>query len=157
MNWLGLLAAGFVATVLLTTILSAASALGWTRIDIPFILGTTFTANRTRAQWTGWIIHFVMGLGFAIAYGAILTALPGNRIGLGALLGLAHALLVGTVLLNGILPAIHPRMGSPLSAADSSPLLESPGFMLLNYGRTTPVVTIVAHLVYGVILGWLGA
>jgi uncharacterized membrane protein YagU involved in acid resistance len=157
MNWLGLLAAGFVATVLLTTILSAASALGWTRIDIPFILGTAFTASRTRAQWVGWIIHFVMGLGFAIGYGAILTALPGNRIGLGALLGLAHALLVGTVLLNGILPAIHPRMGSTLSAADSSPLLESPGFMLLNYGRTTPVVTIVAHLVYGVILGWLGA
>jgi hypothetical protein len=26
--------------------------------------------------------------------------------------------------------------------------------MLLNYGRTTPAVTIVAHLAYGAIVGW---
>jgi hypothetical protein len=31
--------------------------------------------------------------------------------------------------------------------------LEPPGFMALNYGRQTPLITILAHLVYGGILG----
>jgi hypothetical protein len=31
--------------------------------------------------------------------------------------------------------------------------LEPPGFMALNYGRRTPITVIVAHLLYGVILG----
>jgi hypothetical protein len=54
---------------------------------------------------------------------------------------------------NVLLPAIHPRMGTPFSAADTAPLLESPGFMLLNYGRGTPLVTVLAHLAYGAIVG----
>ena len=44
-------------------------------------------------------------------------------------------------------------MGTSINAADSSPLLEPPGFMLLNYGRATPMVTILAHLAYGAIVG----
>ena len=44
-------------------------------------------------------------------------------------------------------------MGSPVSAADSSPLLEAPGFMMLNYGTGTPLVSLVAHLAYGAIVG----
>jgi hypothetical protein len=44
-------------------------------------------------------------------------------------------------------------MGTPFSAADAAPLLESPGFMLLNYGRGTPLVTVLAHLAYGAIVG----
>jgi hypothetical protein len=31
--------------------------------------------------------------------------------------------------------------------------LEPPGFMALNYGRRTPITVILAHLVYGGILG----
>jgi hypothetical protein len=31
--------------------------------------------------------------------------------------------------------------------------LEPPGFMALNYGRQTPVISLVAHVLYGVILG----
>ena len=40
-----------------------------------------------------------------------------------------------------------------LAAADASPLLEPPGFLLVNYGASTPVVMLVAHLVYGAIVG----
>jgi hypothetical protein len=72
---------------------------------------------------------------------------------LGALFGLLHALFAGTTLVNVLLPVVHPRMGTPVSASTSSPLLESPGFMLLNYGRATPVVTVLSHLVYGAIVG----
>jgi hypothetical protein len=31
--------------------------------------------------------------------------------------------------------------------------LGSPGFMALNYGRRTPITVILAHLLYGAILG----
>jgi hypothetical protein len=44
-------------------------------------------------------------------------------------------------------------MGTTTSAADSTPLLEPPGFMLLNYGRPTPVLTLLGHMAYGAIIG----
>jgi hypothetical protein len=72
---------------------------------------------------------------------------------LGALLGLVHAFFAGTVVVNVLLPLVHPRMGSAFDAAPVTPLLEPPGFMLLNYGRQTPVATVVAHVAYGSIVG----
>ena len=45
---------------------------------------------------------------------------------LGALFGLLHGIVSCTALVNVLLPVVHPRMGSALSAADSSPLLEPP-------------------------------
>jgi hypothetical protein len=64
----------------------------------------------------------------------------------------AHALFAGTALVNILLPAVHPRMGSGVDAAGSTPLLEPPGFLLLNYGRQTAAATIVAHVAYGAIV-----
>ena len=52
-----------------------------------------------------------------------------------------------------LLPLVHPRMGTSFSAADSAPLLEPPGFMLLNYGASTPLVMLVTHVIYGAIVG----
>jgi hypothetical protein len=69
------------------------------------------------------------------------------------LLGLLHGIVSATALVNVLLPAVHPRMGSPLSAADSSPVLEPPGFLLRNYGRGTPIATLLAHVAYGAIVG----
>jgi hypothetical protein len=36
----GAIVGGFLGTVVLTTILRGASELGWTRMDLPFLLGT---------------------------------------------------------------------------------------------------------------------
>lgn len=44
-------------------------------------------------------------------------------------------------------------MATPFSAAGSTPLLEPPGFLLLNYGASTPTVMIIVHVVYGAIVG----
>jgi hypothetical protein len=147
------LAGGFAGTLVLTTALTAASALHLTRMDIPFLLGTAFTANRTRARVLGYALHFVAGLIFALIYFALFAALGRAGWALGMVFGFVHALFAGTALVNVLLPAIHPRMGTPFSAADTAPLLESPGFMLLNYGRGTPIVTVLAHLAYGAIVG----
>jgi hypothetical protein len=146
-------AGGFAGTLVLTTALTAASALRLTRMDIPFLLGTTVTDNRSRARVIGYLLHFVAGVLFALVYLALFQALGRGGWALGMAFGLVHALFAGTALVNILLPAIHPRMGTPFSAADSAPLLEPPGFMLLNYGRGTPIVTVLAHLAYGAIVG----
>ncbi len=46
----GALAGGFVGTLVLTTGMRAATELRLTRIDLPFLLGTAFSADRVRAQ-----------------------------------------------------------------------------------------------------------
>jgi hypothetical protein len=147
------LVGGFAGTLILTTTLAVASRLRLTRMDIPFLLGTAVTDDRSRARVAGYALHAVAGLVFALVYAAVFGALGRAGWALGMLFGLVHALFAGTTLVNVLLPAVHPRMGTPDSAASSSPLLEPPGFMLLNYGRATPVVTIVAHLAYGAIVG----
>jgi hypothetical protein len=149
----GALAGGFVGTVVLTTALSAASEFGLTRMDLPFLLGTIVSSDRSRAKALGYAMHFATGQAFALIYLAIFTAIGHSGWGLGAVLGLLHGLFAGTALVNVLLPVIHPRMGTPLSAAADRPLLEAPGFMLLNYGRRTPLATVLAHVAYGTIVG----
>jgi hypothetical protein len=68
-----------------------------------------------------------------------------------------HASVVGGALANLLLPAVHPRMGTPWTDAEETPLLEPPGFMLANYGRSTMSVTLVLHLAYGAIVGTFAA
>lgn len=147
------LVGGFVATLVLTATLGGASELRLTRMDLPFLLGTAITEDRMRAKVVGYGLHFVAGLGFALLYDVGFVVLGHAGWIPGLAFGGVHALFVGTVLVNVLLPAVHPRMGSPFTAADASPLLEAPGFMMLNYGRATPVVTVVAHLAYGAIIG----
>jgi hypothetical protein len=151
----GAIVGGLAGTVVLTTILRAASELGLTRMDIPFLLGTALTEDRVRAKAIGYALHFVFGLLFALAYYAIFRVIDRSGFLLGAGFGVVHALFAGTALVNVLLPAVHPRMGSGFDAAGATPLLEPPGFLLLNYGRQTALVTVLAHIAYGAIVGGL--
>ena len=153
MSLWGAIAGGFVGTLVLTTALRAANELGLSRMDLPFLLGTVFSADRVRAKALGYALHFLAGLVFALIYLAVFSAIDSSGFALGALFGLLHGLFSGTALVNIVLPVVHPRMGTPLSAADSQPLLEAPGFLMLNYGRRTPLVSVAAHVAYGAIVG----
>ena len=90
-------AGGFVGTMVLTTALSAAGELGLTRMDLPFLLGTMVSSNRSRAKALGYAMHFVVGQLFALVYFGIFTAIGHSGWWLGAALGLAH----------GVSPAQH--------------------------------------------------
>jgi hypothetical protein len=149
----GALVGGFLGTIVLTTILRGASELRLTRIDLPFLLGTALTTDRTRAKAAGYALHFAFGLLFALAYAAVFAVADRAGVAFGASLGFVHAVFAGTALVNVLLPVVHPRMGTGFDAAGATPLLEPPGFMLVNYGRRTPVAMIVAHLLYGAIVG----
>ena len=146
-------AGGFAGTLVLTTALRAGNELGLTRMDLPFLLGTAFTGDRTRAKALGYLLHFLVGLGFALIYYAIFLAIGHSGWWLGAVFGLVHGLFSGTALVGVLLPLIHPRMGTPSTAAPSVALLEPPGFMMLNYGAQTPLVSLAAHVAYGALAG----
>src|ERR1044072_4811584 len=137
---------GIVGTLVLTTGLRAANELGFTRVDLPFLLGTAVTSDRARAKALGYLMHLAAGEVFAVVYFAIFTAIGTGGWVLGALFGLLHGIVSATALVNVLLPAVHPRMGSPLSAAGSSPLLEPPGFLMRNYGSRTTIEALVTHL-----------
>ena len=149
----GAIAGGFAGTLVLTTALRAANELNLTRMDLPFLLGTAFSADRTRAKALGYVLHFLAGLLFALIYWATFHAIGHSGWALGATFGLAHGLFSGTALVDTLLPLIHPWMGKPSTAATSVALLEPPGFMMANYGIQTPLVSLAAHIGYGSVVG----
>ena len=149
----GALAGGFAGTLVLTTILRAGSEARLTRMDLPFLLGTAVTTDRPRAKVFGYLAHFGFGLIFSLIYFGLFEAIGRSGWALGAVFGLVHGVFSATALVNILLPAVHPRMGTPFTAAGSSPLIEAPGFLMRNYGRSTPVLSLAAHVLYGTIVG----
>lgn len=152
MNLASALLWGFVGTVVLTTIMSASEGLGWSRMSIPLILGEMLTPDRDRAAIVGFGVHLVNGWLFALVYAVAFEQWRRATWWLGAGTGLVHGLAVLAAVLP-LLPGLHPRMASERSGPDPTRALEPPGFLALNYGRGTPVATLVAHLAYGAILG----
>ena len=147
------IAAGFVGTLVMTTIMRAASEFGFTRMDLALLLGTAVTENRRKARAIGYVFHFVLGIAFAAAYAGFFAIIGRGGWGIGAMLGALHAIFVGTVLVNVLLPVVHPRIATPDTAANEIALIEPPGFLMLNYGRSTFLVTLVAHIAYGAVVG----
>src|ERR671936_813505 len=71
---------------------------------------------------------------------------------LGAITGLVHASFVLTVGMP-VLPGMHPRMANEQYGPTVVRQLEPPGFLALHYGVRTPISVVVAHAVFGAILG----
>jgi uncharacterized membrane protein YagU involved in acid resistance len=152
MNLPSILLWGFAATIVLTTLTVAGQSLGLTRIDIPFIVGTMFTANRDRAKVIGYAVHVLNGWLFAIVYALFFENVHTATWWFGALIGSVQGIVVVVVVLP-LLPGVHPRMVSDFRGPEPTRLLEPPGFLTLNYGRATPIIIIIVHTIYGVILG----
>jgi uncharacterized membrane protein YagU involved in acid resistance len=153
LNFADLLVWGFAATVVLTTILTAGQALGLTRVDLPFLIGSMFVADRDRAKLIGYGVHLINGWLFALVYAAAFETADEAGLLFGMLIGLVHGLAVVVVLMP-LMPALHPRMASEGWGPDANHQLQPPGNLALNYGMSTPVLTVFAHVVYGGILGF---
>lgn len=152
MNVSSVLLWGFLATLVMSLAITGSQGLGLSRMSLPFILGTMLTPDVTRARILGLAVHLVMGVAFAFLYGAVFEALGRATWWLGLILGAGHGLVM-LMLLLPLLPGLHPRMASETTGPDPTRNLEPPGFMALNYGRRTPLVGMIGHLVYGLILG----
>jgi hypothetical protein len=143
---------GFAATIVLTTIMAGSQSLGLTRMNIPSLLGTRVTSDRDRAKTIGVLLHVINGWLFSLVYVAAFHAWGGPAWWKGIAIGLVHSAFV---LAAGMptMPGLHPRMASETRGPTVVRQLEPPGFFGLNYGYRTPISIVLAHVVFGLILG----
>jgi hypothetical protein len=128
----GALAGGFIGTLVLTTVLRAASELRMTRLDLPFLLGTMVTADRLRAKALGYLFHFFFGLFFARP---VQRERPGQRP-----------------------PSRRPSPDGKL--AQQHPFQDPPrtaGLHDVQLRPRAPLVSLGAHIAYGTLVGGIAA
>jgi hypothetical protein len=143
---------GLIATVAMTTILEAGRGLRFSRMSLPFLVGTFFAATRKWALILGFLIYVIGGWLFAFVYYFLFASIGIYTWWFGALAGLLH----GTFLLVAalpLLPFLHPRMASEYHGASTTRQLEPPGFLAMNYGYATPALTLLGQVIYGMTLG----
>ena len=143
---------GFIATVVMTSVLYASTSVGWSRLNMPYLLGSFFTGDRREANVLGFMLYVLGGWLFAFLYYLILSVVGTAGVWIGAAMGFVHAVLLLTLALP-MLPYVHPRVASEFDGPDSRKVLEPPGFLGLHYGYRTPLVLLAAQTGYGVILG----
>lgn len=149
----GATAAGAViATLAMACLTEGAQLLGFSRISLPFLMGTMVSGRRDRAMVYGFMLYIAGGLVFSIFYALALDALRLSGAFAGAALGALHGLFLVSVFLP-LLPHIHPRMATQYDGPTAARRLEPPGPFGLNYGRQTPIIAVGAQIVYGAILG----
>jgi hypothetical protein len=144
---------GFVATAALSGVMFGAQRLGYSRLSIPFLIGTMFTGERSSANAAGLVVYLLGGWLFSFIYYFVFASFgEASSWWLGALLGAGQGIVL-LVMLLPMLPHLHPRMASDYEGPGGRRTLQPPGFLALNYGYRTPLTTILAHAVYGAILG----
>jgi hypothetical protein len=143
---------GFAATAALSGVMFGAQRLGYSRLSLPFLIGTMFSGERSSANAAGLVVYLLGGWLFSFVYYFVFASLGRSGWWLGALLGAAHGFVL-LVMLLPLMPHLHPRMASEYEGPGGRRTLQPPGFLALNYGYRTPLTTILAHAVYGAILG----
>ena len=126
--------AGLVATVVLSVLMVLKTMMGlMPQLDLPKMIAGMMGAPDQ--PLIGWIVHFAIGI---VVYGvaiAVLDAkLPGtSHVGHGMMLGVIGWLIMMVMLM-------------PMSGA---------GFFGMNMGVMAPMMTLVLHLIFGAVLGWV--
>jgi hypothetical protein len=143
---------GLVATAAQSAIMFGSQRLGYSRLSLPFLIGTMFTGERPAANAAGAVFYLLGGWLFAFIYYFLFAALGRASWWLGALIGTLHGLVL-LVMLLPLLPYLHPRMATEYDGPTYRRRLQPPGFLALHYGYRTPLATMLAHALYGTILG----
>jgi hypothetical protein len=139
------MAGGLAGTLAMTALMYAAPLVGFPPMDLATMLGTLFVSEMNTAFQVGMAIHLVIGsIILALVYAAIYRWLPGEPWVRGATWGFMLFILANAVV-TPLMGAIHPMIVSGQMPA--------PGFFALNMGVLAPIGSLIAHLVYGGILG----
>jgi hypothetical protein len=139
--------AGLVGTAALTLILAWGPTVGAPALNLPLWDGTFFTLNLGVAVTLGYIVHFAIGVALALLYqNRVAPRLSGEGWWRGAIFGFgvwSVLMVLGLPLFDWLDPLVQ------------NGLLTAPGFFALGLGATAPVMLLLAHLVYGAIVGVL--
>ena len=128
------LLAGLAATVVLSLLMVLKAMMGvMPQLDLPKMLAGML--GSPDMPIVGWILHFAIGIViYGVAIAALDDSLPGSsRVGHGIMLGVIGWLVMMVVLM--------PMVGA--------------GLFGMNMGVMAPVMTLVLHLIFGAVLGWM--
>lgn len=142
MDVIGAIIAGMAGTVVMSIVLLLAPRMGMPKMDIVGMLGTMF--NKEGSPVLGWIMHFMLGIIFALIYAALWTAGIGAPTPLwGLIFGAVHWLVSG--LMMGVVPMMH--------AGVRAGTVEAPGIFMSNSGGAMAFMGgLIGHMLYGLIV-----
>lgn len=126
--------AGLAATIVLSLLMVLKAMIGlMPQLDLPKMLAGMM--GSPDMPIIGWIAHFVIGIViYGIAIALLDAKLPGtSQVGHGVMLGVIGWLIM--------MVALMPMAGA--------------GLFGMNMGVTVPMMTLVLHLIFGAILGWV--
>ena len=141
MNIFGAILAGVVGTMAISMVMAMAPKMGMPKMDIVGMLSTMFgEPNRV----LGWIMHFMMGIIFALVYALFWSAGIGTpSVHSGLLFGAVHWLIVGLIM--GMIPMMHVGI--------KSGSVQAPGIWMMNNGGGLAFMGgLIGHLVFGVVV-----
>ncbi len=141
MNIIGAIVAGLGGTVVISLLMAMAPRMGMPKMAIWEMLGTMFSKEGNLAL--GWIMHFMMGVVFAIIYAALWAVGIGSATLLsGVVFGVVHFLIAG--LMMGGMPMLHVGI--------KAGTVKAPGVLMLNTGVMGLMGGLIGHAVYGLVV-----
>jgi len=127
------LAAGLVATIVLSALMVMKAAMGvMPELDLPRMIAGMM--GRADMPVVGWIVHFMIGI---VIYGLAIALLGARLPGTGHV---GHGVLIGTIGWLVMMVMMMPMAGV--------------GLFGMQLGFMAPVMTLVLHLIFGAVLGW---
>ncbi len=139
--------AGVVATGVMTMLLYMGKAMMPQQMpmDILRMEGTMVTRSTGQAYMAGFMMHFMLGITFALIHTALFQVfdLDSSLVAWGILFGAGHWVIAGMGM--GMMGSMHPMMKSGEMMA--------PGPFLKNFPGMTVMGFLMLHLVYGLVVG----
>lgn len=128
----------------MSILMAASRGLGLTHLNFEMTLGTLATGPGLNAWIVGFHLHIVLAGIFALAYAFFFEIRHDAGVVMGVLAGVLQAVIVGGVL--GVLPLIHPRLGTELAA---------PGYFASALGPGDMALLFLVHMIFGATVGAL--
>lgn len=141
------LVSGFVGTFAMTVVMAFARSRRWVHLDFGELLGELFLPPGKEALGLGLWLHFLLGGVFALIYARVFQAM--NFVASWHLVEIAGLFAVfHWVIAMGLFPLA--RILNPHVRAKEEP---DPGPFAIAFGPQEAVWRLIAHIVYGCILG----
>ena len=143
--------AGLAGTAAMTIAMFMGGKMMGIKMDMPATLGTMLLPKGPLAWMAGLMMHLMLGVGFFLAYAALIQGLDihASVAGWSALFGVVHAMVAG--LAFGMMPMLHPRMAVSFRAPPG--MVPAPGLFGVQLGTMGPMALVIVHAVYGAVGG----
>lgn len=139
-NIIGAVIAGIAGTIVMTMVMVVAPKMGMPKMDIVGLLGSMFKKEGIKPL--GLMMHFMMGIIFAIIYAFLWSKGIGNAtVVYGLIFGIGHWLIVGLIM--GMMPMLH--------AGIKAGTVKAPGVYMTNNGGAKGFMGgLIGHIVFGI-------